>query len=539
MFVLAIFLGIYTYGFFFFGLFGLLYGWIIILWTIFVLSLGFLISIPYLLKHFLKIRITNEILKKIQNDNKIGLTLVLLLALVLVNLIGVLGPETSFDALWYHLTFPKLYLQNHSITYIPGGLLYYSVMPKLGELLFVPALFFGNEIIAKLLQYLFGILTTVVIFKISRRYFSLSLSLLACLVFYSNIVVSWESTVAYIDLVRAFYETMTLWAFLIWSEKQKRAWLYLSAIMLGFAISTKVLALGSLTIFTSLIVYLLIKKKKITVISLTTNILVYWYISIVVVVPWFLFSYFSTRNAFYPFFTPFYPVASGQNIHALLSSFLDLFLFSHDPISPIYLIVLPLVIVFFSKLKSQHKIIGYYCLGSLIVWYITPNTGGGRFILPYLPAWSILVIAILDQVKRQKILYRTVAISIFLIAIVTTFYRGIANSRYIPVILGKETKQEFLTKHLDFSFGDFYDTDGYFKTHITDSDKVLLYGFHNLYYIDFSFVDASWVKKGDRFTYIATQHTSLPKRFKQWQLVYENPITFVKLYRNTKKQWIY
>ena len=62
---------------------------------------------------------------------------ILIFILCLVNLVGALGPETAFDALWYHITLPKIYLQHKELLFIPGGLLYYSAMPQLGEMLYV------------------------------------------------------------------------------------------------------------------------------------------------------------------------------------------------------------------------------------------------------------------------------------------------------------------------------------------------------------------------------------------------------------------
>ena len=124
-------------------------------------------------------------------------------------------------------------------------------------------------------------------------------------------------------------------------------------------------------------------------------------------------------------------------------------------------------------------------------------------------------------------------------ALITMFYRSVANAKYIPVILGRETKEKFLTDHLNFSFGDFYDTDGYFQKNITLNNTVLLYGFHNLYYVDFPFIDSSWVKKGDRFDYIAVQNGEIPKRFSYWNLVYYNPKTNVRLYSLGGQKWFY
>ena len=127
-----------------------------------------------------------------------------------------LVPEYSFDALWYHLSLPKIFLEEGSIFPVTQGIFYYSLMPKLGEMLFTPAVAFNMEVIAKLTQWVFGILTSIVIYKISRRYFDSVKSFFAVLIFYSSLVVAWESTVAYVDLIRVFFEVMALWGFLIW-----------------------------------------------------------------------------------------------------------------------------------------------------------------------------------------------------------------------------------------------------------------------------------------------------------------------------------
>ncbi|MEK9178287.1 MAG: hypothetical protein AAB801_00740, partial [Patescibacteria group bacterium] len=118
-------------------------------------------------------------------------------------------------------------------------------------------------------------------------------------------------------------------------------------------------------------------------------------------------------------------------------------------------------------------------------------------------------------------------------------YRTLANGKFLNYLLGKETKAEFLTKNLNFSFGDFYDTDGFFRKNVKKDQTVLIYGFHNLYYADFRFIHSSFVKKGDRFSFIATQDSELPSRFKFWDLIYTNELTNVKVYSIGGIKWTY
>ena len=123
-----------------------------------------------------------------------------------------------------------------------------------------------------------------------------------------------------------------------------------------------------------------------------------------------------------------------------------------------------------------------YSVLAIIVWYFTPRTVGGRFILPYLPALSIVLAACLHESlqatkKYSFVLGKFLIILIILVAIISIGYRFVANKKYLPVILGQETKEHFLSKNLNFSFGDFYDVDGYFKKNYnpnTDSNLQLL-----------------------------------------------------------------
>ena len=461
--------------------------------------------------------------------------LLLLILLVVINYIGAISPELAFDALWYHLTLPKLYLSHHQIWHIPGGLLYYSDMPKLGEMLYVSALSFGNETLPKLLQFLAGIAICLSIYQIAKKYLNQTYSLLAVLIFYSNIVVAWESTTAYIDLIRSLFEITALWSYINFNETRKVKILIITSLLLGFAVMSKLIALGSVAIFSLLLTASsakLIQERRLL------KIFMFIFISMLAPLPWFIFSYIHTGNPFYPFFTRVYPTTISLDLLNPLNFVVGLIkelTMAADPISPIYLISIPLIIICWKSFPSRQKLILYYSILALFVWYITPRTGGGRFLLPYLPAFSISAALLIKNLNASmyhfKLIRHLIIVMIVLISFTTIVYRGVASIRYIPVVIGQESKAQFLTNNLNFHFGDFYDTDGYFANHIKSSDKVLLIGFHNLYYVDFPFIDSTWLRKGEKFDYIATQNTNLPDKYKSWKLVYKNKITMVNLYK--------
>ncbi len=394
--------------------------------------------------------------------------IILLILAALINFIAVFSPELGFDALWYHLTIPKIYLMWGKIDFIPGGLLYYSALPRLGEFLYL--LVGANDTLAHFINWLFGLGTALIIYKISKSW-------LAALIFYAAPLIGWQSGSAYIDLIRTFFEALAL--YLVLSSKP-----VLAGLSLGLAIGTKTLALGSLIIFG------LLKKTKLVVVA------------IVVSAPWFLWSYLKTGY-------PFYPLGAGildarhnlGNIWPLVPL---------DPFLLIYLLTFPW--------WPRQTLIFKYAVLAFLVWFITPRTGETRFLLPYLPAFAILAAM---AIQKKKILI----IPVLFWVIFSIFYRGVANIRLFPNMHGQETKEQFLCRRLDFKTSVFVDCDGWFAKNIKPTDLILASNVHNLYYLNFPFVHESWYQ-GEKYNYILTYNQELDKK-----LIYQNNLTGMRLYR--------
>lgn len=531
MFEIAFAIAIFSYIIYFLGLLGILYKPLIIIFSILYFG-GFL---------FWKKKEIFVYFNRLKTHYYSRFFLIALFYLFLqavVNSVGLFGPEIGFDAVWYHLTLPKLYLLYHAVFHIPGGVLYYSDMPRLTEMLYTAGMAFGSDFFARGIHFVFGILTCSLLYKAARKFFRPSWAIILPVIFYSNLVVGWESISGYIDLSRTFFTTLALFGFLEWTEKKEQKWFVFSAISLGLTISTKLLALPDLGIYTVLLLFF--EKNKLSLHLRFKRVFSFILIALVFCLPWFAFSYVHTGNPIYPMLSPIYGVPGYfQVLNPLffLKSFWETFAMSSDPINPLFLAILPFIIMYWKKLWKEIPLIVIFAIGGFLAWYFTPQTGGGRYILPYIPGFILLSTYTISTLSKnwQKIFI----IFIFAVALISLFYRGIAVSKFIPVITGHETKAHFLTNHLQFNLGDFYDTDGYFAQNIKPTDTVLLYGFHNLYYVNFPFIDANWVKKGDKFNYIAVQGGTLPERFSTWQLIYFNSKTGVKLYSLNGHIWYY
>lgn len=541
MFQLALLIGSYSLIIFFIGILSFLNKGFILFTTILYTALVFFVFRKTLFQFRKQVQKLDpkKLLTTIKNNKLTTFLSLLILVQAVINLIGALGPELAFDALWYHLSMPKIYLQAGRIFYI-GGHLYYSAMPQLTEMFYLVSIALGNEIIAKLIHFLFGILSLIALYKIARIFFTVQNSILAGLIFYSNMVVSWMSMTAYIDLARTFFEAMALWAFLIFTKSQKIKWLSLSAAMVGFAASSKNLSLGSIALYLLLLAYLKF-SKKIKTESFLKLAAVYTGIVSLIVSPWLLFSYFNTGNPVFPiFFTPSYQASPiPSNLTQFLDKAVQIFITPSDPISPIYAISVPLIVLFFwkswfrrdsNKTTFIMRLLTIYILFYVSTLYLTPIESSSRFILPYLPAFTLLFLFMLNNLKN-KFLKSFLFMVILLIAISSIAYRGIANKRFIPYLLGRMTLSKFMSRNMEFEVGNFYDVDKYFQKTLTQKDRVLIYGVSNLYFVNFPYVHESWAKKGDMFNYILIKHDNpLPERFKDWRLIYKNPLVRVRLY---------
>lgn len=470
-------------------------------------------------------------LKSIKDDKLSLFLLILLLAGVLVNLIGALGPELGFDALWYHLTIPKIYLQSNKIFFIPGGLFYYSAMPKLTEMLYLASLvYFPLGFGAKFIHFLFGIFTLIVLYRLSRRYLDSKYSILVLILFYSSLVVGWESVTAYVDLARTFFELLVFVLFVNWLDNKKNNLILIeSSVMLGLAVGVKLLSLITIP-FYLFAIYIFSKNIKIT--------LKYLVVCIAVSLPWFVFSFLNTGNPVYPVFSKI--LDSSHNLvfnpFFQINELWRLFYRSSDPVSPIFLIFLPVVLIEYIKLRKTKKTSGIInimtglFLFSIICFVIIPKTGGSRFVLPFLPIWSLLFVLIIS--KSREFYKKTLFLLVIFVALINTGYRLLANRKYIPYLLGKETVEEFLIDNLNFTNGDFLDIDGEIKN-ITKSNNIVIHGSHNLFYADFPFTHQSFSKEGKIYDYIVTQEQENNERSSK--LLLSNEKTKVKLYLNINK----
>ncbi len=405
-----------------------------------------------------------------------------LILLAIINLLTVFTPEIGFDALWYHLTLPKLWLLKKQ-WYFEGGLLYYSVMPRLTETLFIPLIKMTGFIGPKLIQYLSGIGTGIIIWKISSKLkYSTVLKLVTVSLFYGTWLVSWQSGSAYIDLFRTLLEALALYYILGDS-------LIKGGIFLGLAIGTKWLSLGSVCI------YALVFGAPLLIPALLLS------------APWLYLAYSYTGNPVYPLFSPLLH-QSLLPVTTIINNIIFLPIVATFPyddfLSPLVGILIVLsIIALFSRNKIIQKISLIGILGTIYSLILNPPSS--RFMLPYLPA---LIISAVYTVGKLKVNLQKVFIYLAIVSsMIILGMRIFAIIKYVPLLIGKETQNTFLSKLSARLPDTFIDTDNFVQDNIPQNSKIIIDKLHNLYYFPYNFDHTSWTKTISGYDYLVTKET--------------------------------
>ena len=179
-----------------------------------------------------------------------------LLAVIVISiLILAYVPPVSRDALIHHLALPKLYLKHGGIYEIPAAP--FSYYPMNLDLLYMIPLYFGNDIIAKYIHFVFALLTAIFIFRYLRRRLDDVYALLGVVLFLSLPIIVKLSITVYVDLGLIFFSTAALFSLFKWMNNNfKLKHLLISAVCCGMGLGTKyngLIVFFLLTIFVILI----------------------------------------------------------------------------------------------------------------------------------------------------------------------------------------------------------------------------------------------------------------------------------------------
>ena len=216
---------------------------------------------------------------------------------LLFSLYGALAPVVDYDALWFHLHFPKVFLEHGRFVDLRHE--YVSLYPMLWELWFGYGLALGGANTAALLQCATLPLTALVVFELTRRYAPPASPWLAAALFVTVPTIIWEGTTAYVDLAFTFHVSVAVFALLRHCDTRRVQWLAVASLDLGFALATKHVGLIVLAIACvgTLIIRWHDDRRLLPALRTATTLGV---MSLLVVLPWYVRAWLATGNPVFP-----------------------------------------------------------------------------------------------------------------------------------------------------------------------------------------------------------------------------------------------
>jgi len=396
------------------------------------------------------------------NSNYEYILLFFLIIFIIINLLFTLTPPVGHDEQQYHLTAPLRYIQNggfYLITNIGSQVNY----PQNTEMLYTLALILRGDILAKLINFYFGILVIFLIHSISKRFFVVQSivgngskpfptkinfsGILPSAIFYCSWVIYYNSTRANVELAQTFFDGMALFSILIWLEiiRDRREssvsdatsfYFYFSAISAGFALGIKYNSLFSIISLLSVLFFYSIYVLKDRFLKLIFSFSRYLIVVFLLFSPWIIKNVIYFKNPFEPFrIDKLVSLAVGlvskptmaENTNSYLVnrahilykiaypeySVKELLLVPYNAtiygewgsqvfdslISPFYLMFLPFIIFIKKKSRVIIAFIIYIVINYLLWLFIQPLT---RYLTPLMPFISILIAFIIYKLSENQ-----------------------------------------------------------------------------------------------------------------------------------------
>lgn len=447
-----------------------------------------------------------------QKNRSIHICMLFILAGLLVCL-SILAwvPPISRDALIHHLQIPKLYLHHGGFYEIPD--LIFSYYPMNLDLLYMGALYLGNDILPKYIHMAFGLATAFLLYGYLKCRLPLTYAYLGPLFFLSIPIIIKLSITVYVDLGLVFFTTAALLLLFEWLNKGYRAkHLILAGICCGLAVGTKYNGLVIVFLLSLFIPVLYIRNtnKTVTGRAAVRASILFVLCALLAASPWLIRNSIWTGNPIYPLYdSVFNPsnnsatnttnsiqgvfsvrhVLYGEDIWQLLLLPVRIFFqgVDNDPryfdgrLNP-FLLILPLfAFLYQAKQEKQIRMEKTTLLIFCILYFLFAfNTSALRirYLTPMIPFLVILAMYGLHNIQiltKQYIANRNIVLSIWLLPICLMFalngtyllnqFQTITPSRYIS---GQLTRDEYLIQFLPET-----KVMQYANTHLPASAKIL------------------------------------------------------------------
>lgn len=443
------------------------------------------------------------------------ITAIFLFILLLINLIMSYTPEMFYDSLNYHLGLPNYFVQYNRI--LPAPYKSVSHYPLNVSMLFLIGLLLKDVMIAKLINFLFLILTVTGIFYFCKKYFrSVKTGIIAAAAYCTMPTILFRSWAATTDIGLSLFTFLSLSALINSITSKNNRWLVLSAVFAGLVAGTKypgaffLFGLAAVIIFTK------------DIISTKLNKVIIWcLISFAVFSPWLIKNYIETGNPLHPFMAKHFDIKYPHQLNTQSSSLFKVGNITRTQkminliklpwtlsiqgggirkysspdyymLGAVYITFIPLLIFIRRKNASQviNKLI-IFSLVSYLFWGLFASSKI-KYFVPAIPALSILTgytIKILYDMHKNL---GTLLITFFFVMISGNFLfiLPIANNIYHPasILTGSISWDKYLSSSKTAYPNPSYAVYKHANNNLGQDAKILIFGDAKCLYLERKFV---------------------------------------------------
>jgi len=207
----------------------------------------------------------------------------------------------------YHVFTARAYLNAGGFQSYPGLLT--TCYPMMSELLYLPLFFLCSETADAAVHWTYGVLLIMGLYAFGRRFGSIRAGLFAALFYYGCRIVIRVNCLGYIGLTLTFYLFMTLYALILYFEREEAIWMRLGGFFAGVAVTVKLLALPYILLPVTLMALYFVVRRRQKRLKIGRDVLVSSLLFVLPYVPWAIKNGLATGNPMYPFLVELFPTS--------------------------------------------------------------------------------------------------------------------------------------------------------------------------------------------------------------------------------------
>lgn len=413
----------------------------------------------------------------VSQAGRVGKTIAIIVgAIVLCVLAVALAPTTQFDALVYHLTIPKEFIQQGRITYIQNNMFW--GMTQLIEMHFMLLMLIAGEGAAHVFGLLVGLTALAAFLEFaanSTQSLDASWGGAACLLCGSALTTLLSA--AYVEWFSILYGLLVLVWLDYWIKAKTAGAILVIGLICGIAIGTKY---SDALIPLSAIIIILIANRKCSIGQQLSALGCFLAGAAIMYVPWALKNLLATSNPFYPIFLATRDMdairlgflqakPSAQDWSRLILIPWQATIYGGDnkegysaAIGPLLLGLSPFAGIFWRNWAKEQsisiRVAALITAVNFFVWAIGSEFRDyliqTRLFMSFFPAWALVCCFGLRNIYEMKafnIRFGNVINSFVLMALFFNFYQLAFNtidSGAIAVAFQSESRDEFTQKNL-------------------------------------------------------------------------------------------